>query len=776
MSRSVAQRAAPHLFGIRHHGPGSARSLLQALNNLQPDVILIEGPPDANGIVHHLGHADMKPPVSMLVYAPDAPQYAAHYPFTTFSPEYQAIRYGLAHDLPVRFMDLPAAYTFRLLQNWREEQQSADDSPLTTLEGDDNDDNQPSPDEQLRNDPLGELAKAAGYQDGERWWEQMVEQRQDATGLFDAILEAMMALREAGVSSHHPREQQREAYMRYLLRQAMDAGFQRIAVVCGAWHTPALVNAHDYTDTDTAILTVLPDNPMRVEATFTPWTHSRLTLTSGYGAGIWSPGWYQHLWDYAADDIAVTWLTRVANLLRDEDLSASPAQVIDAVRLADTLAAIRERPAAGLEELNEATLTVLCFGDDAPLRLIHKKLIVGETMGAVPDDTPMVPLQRDLNRQQQQLGLNVSPDETTLVLDLREVVPLQRSHLLHRLEILGVQWGKKQEVTHIGGTYKEVWQLQWQPELTIQVIEKSAWGNTVYDAAQAYAHHAADTAPNLPTLTALVNDVLLADLPDVVAPVVQKLQAEAAVIGDIGQLMLALPPLADVLAYGNVRQTDADRVRDVVEGMVTRVCIGLPTECASLDDDAAAKMFRAVLNFQAALRLLDVDHFFALWHAVLNQLMTQQGVHGLLRGRACRILHDDGKIDIAETIRQMRLALSVADTTTQGKPEQVAAWLEGFLFASAIILTYDDRLLSMINDWVMALSNENFEALLPLLRRTFASFTAAERRQIGQRISRPYQADDETSAMHGTIDEARANRVLPTIAYLLGLELPDDEI
>ena len=32
--------ATHHIFGIRHHGPGSARALLRALSELQPDAIL----------------------------------------------------------------------------------------------------------------------------------------------------------------------------------------------------------------------------------------------------------------------------------------------------------------------------------------------------------------------------------------------------------------------------------------------------------------------------------------------------------------------------------------------------------------------------------------------------------------------------------------------------------------------------------------------------------------------------------------------------------------
>ena len=39
------------LYGIRHHGPGSARSVRTALVEQSPDVVLIEGPPEADGLV-----------------------------------------------------------------------------------------------------------------------------------------------------------------------------------------------------------------------------------------------------------------------------------------------------------------------------------------------------------------------------------------------------------------------------------------------------------------------------------------------------------------------------------------------------------------------------------------------------------------------------------------------------------------------------------------------------------------------------------------------------
>jgi hypothetical protein len=89
--------AQVHLFGIRHHGPGSARSLKHALEQVRPDIVLIEGPPDANDLIELAKHPELKPPVALLVYLPHAPSAAVMYPFAEYSPEWQALQYGLKH-------------------------------------------------------------------------------------------------------------------------------------------------------------------------------------------------------------------------------------------------------------------------------------------------------------------------------------------------------------------------------------------------------------------------------------------------------------------------------------------------------------------------------------------------------------------------------------------------------------------------------------------------------------------------------------------------------
>src|SRR5262245_21468394 len=106
----------PLLLGIRHHGPGSARAVRRALAAYQPDALLIEGPPEADALVPLAGDEDMRAPVALLAYAGDKDSQvrAAFWPFAEFSPEWQAIRWAVAHDVPVRFIDLPATVRLAL--------------------------------------------------------------------------------------------------------------------------------------------------------------------------------------------------------------------------------------------------------------------------------------------------------------------------------------------------------------------------------------------------------------------------------------------------------------------------------------------------------------------------------------------------------------------------------------------------------------------------------------------------------------------------------------
>ncbi|MET7444753.1 DUF5682 family protein [Streptomyces sp. NPDC005508] len=750
----------PLLLGVRHHGPGSARAVLAALESVRPDAVLVEGPPEGDALLPLAAHGRMRPPVALLAHAVDDPGRAAFWPLADFSPEWVAIRWAAEHGVPVRFVDLPAAHSLALTEQ---------------REG--------GPEDGRGIDPIGILAGAAGYDDPERWWEDVVEHRAagggpaDPCAPFAALAEAMTALREAYGDGGHPQDAVREAAMRLQLRAARKEFGDGIAVVCGAWHVPAL-GARTTVAADRALLKGMPK--VRTELTWVPWTHRRLARHSGYGAGIESPGWYAHLFG-APDRPVERWMTKVAGLLRDADRPVSPAGVIEAVRLAGTLAALRGRPAVGLAEATDAVRAVMCEGSDVPLALVRDRLVVGEVLGEVPDTAPAVPLQRDLDRQQRTLRLRPEAERRELDLDLRKDTDAARSRLLHRLRLLGVHWGEPAAGRSSTGTFRESWRLRWEPELFVRTAEAVVWGTTVLGAATARAESDAVSSSSLAGVTALAEQCLLAGLTEALPVVMRALSDRAALDTDVGHLADALPALARSLRYGDVRSTDTAALGEVAAGLAERVCVGLPPACTNLDADAAEEAHRRVDAVHTAIGLfagvVRADGPAERWAAVLHKLSSRDAVAGVIRGRATRLLLDDGRLTDSEAARLMGLALSPGTA-----PPDAAAWIEGFVGGAeggGLLLVHDERLLGLVDTWLTGIPADTFTGVLPLLRRTFAAYEPAVRRTLGELVRRgpgPGRERDEAAppapGFGDGLDEERADAVVPVLRLLLGLDTP----
>ncbi|MER5435632.1 DUF5682 family protein [Streptomyces sp. NPDC002588] len=784
----------PLLLGVRHHGPGSARAVRAALEAARPLTVLVEGPPEADALIPLAADERMRPPVALLAHAVDEPGRSAFWPLAEFSPEWVALRWALERGVPARFIDLPATHTLA----WR----SGD-----AEEGE-------TPGDGLRVDPLGTLAEAAGYDDAERWWEDVVEHRGTGEGdplaPFAAVEEAMAAVREGRSGeggdqgpareghdrAGSDRDLVREAYMRLQVRSAQrEFGDRGVAVVCGAWHVPAL-RRKAAVSADRALLKGLAK--VRADLTWVPWTHRRLARDGGYGAGIDSPGWYAHLFG-APDRPVERWLTKVAGLLREEDRIVSPAHVIEAVRLAGTLAALRGRPLPGLGETTDAVRAVLCEGSDVPLALVRDRLVVGDVLGEVPPGAPAVPLQRDLDRSQRRLRLKPEAAERELELDLRGENDAGRSRLLHRLRLLGVEWGEPTASRSSTGTFRETWRLRWEPELSVRVAEAGVWGTTVLAAATAKAEADAIAARGLAEVTALAERCLLAGLPEALPTVMRILIDRAALDTDVGHLAQALPALVRSLRYGDVRGTDTGALAGVAAGLAERIFVGLPPACTALDADAADEMRRHVDAVHGAVGLLEETvalrdagragadrdaggggggDLRARWRGVLRGMAERDRVAGVVRGRVVRLLLDDGEVAQDEAARLMGLALSPGTP-----PGAAAAWIEGFVGGGSgggLLLVHDERLLGLVDGWLTGVPAEAFTDVLPLLRRTFSAYEPGVRRTLGELVRRgPGERGRAAGAagagagvpgFAGDLDAGRADAALPVVRLLLGLD------
>jgi uncharacterized protein DUF5682 len=88
---------------------------------------------------------------------------------------------------------------------------------------------------------------------------------------------------------------------------------------------------------------------------------------------------------------------------------------------------------------------------------------------------------------------------------------------------------------------------------------------------------------------------------------------------------------------------------------------------------------------------------------------------------------------------------------------------------------HDDALLRLVDGWIAGLPADSFTDVLPLLRRTFAEYSAPERRAVGERVRHLGTARDPAAERAGDgvdadtgIDVVRAAPAARTVTHILG--------
>lgn len=681
--------------------------MVEALDKLKPSTMLIEGPSDASDLLPMLADPQMATPVALLIYAEDDPANASFFPFATYSPEYQAALWAVRHGASLRFIDLPAA------------------DRLGATAGEIEDDQTSGREDPISRDPIGALATAAGYDDGESWWSDVIEENPAPGPVFAAVADAMAALRSE-TAQLPAREAAREAHMRLEIAKAAKESTGPVAVVCGAWHVPALVEKRPLS-ADRDLLKARPKTRMKTKATWAPWTAPRLARASGYGAGVVAPGWCAHLWAMRdRGDRASVWLAKVARLLRDRGHFVSTASVIEAQRLGTALAALRGRPAPGFEELRVAAIACLCDGQPARWADVSAELLIGSDVGAIPDATPLAPLLEDLQRQQKATRLKPEALERALTLDLRSDSGLARSTLLHRLAALDVPWGVLADAGRSRGTFRENWTLAWQPEFAVRLVENLVFGSTIADAAAGRVMEAMRSEPELGALAVLVRTAMTADLPRAADFGIAALETKAAATSDCQALLAALPPMADIVRYGEARAGTADHLAALTPRIVVQAALALPYAARNLDAEAAGKLRQAVVAADEAIQLAELESAVVeRWRSALQTLLADDQATRLVCGTAARLLY------AAELLTADAAAELLGRMLSPGTPTaEAAGFFEGFFEGAGQRLIHDASLRQAVDAWLMALDVEAFTANLPLFRRVFSVLDRTERRRL----------------------------------------------
>jgi hypothetical protein len=765
------------VFGVRHLSPAGAWHLRRYLDSLKPDLVLIEGLADANELIPPITRADTKPPIALLAYTDSLPVRTLIYPLARYSPEYQAIRWAHQHDAAVEFIDLPSDVFLALqdieaeLRDLRRKQAAEKTAPPEAEKESPPSESPKAPPAPRRPSIYEQYAQSAGEADYETYWERNFEHNLEEDCYRLAAYEFGSSLRDLEEDAPRWRAENlvREAFMRRKIQAAIARGYspRKIVAVVGAFHAPVLNGEFPaMTDEEFASL-------RRRSSKFTlmPYSYFRLSSQSGYGAGNRAPAYYELLWEaLERDDLAglpSRYLSLVTRHLRDSGTHRSTAEIIEGVRLANTLSALKNGLAPTLSDLRDSAITLIGHGELAAVKDAIVRVEVGTAIGELPKGVSQTSIQADFERELARLKLEKykTAVKQELSLDLREnrhaksvesaFLDLNRSTFFHRLRILGVSFVLPLRVSQQSATWAEKWQVQWSPESEIQLIECVLLGETV-ELATAYKFNTIlEGCTSIGLAAQVVNDACLCGMMKSMDAARKRLQELSTETSEMTAIAHAAHLLGLTIRYGDVRKFDPAPLMPLVEELFVQGTLALHAASAC-DNDAAGKMFVAIDEMEkVALEHADrVDE--PLWLQKLRLLSDADDRNPLLSGYACSILLERGLMPNEDLIREVSRRLS------PGVPADLGAgWFEGLSKRNRYALLARQVLWAQLADYISSLDEEHFRRSLVFLRRAFGGFTPREKRNIAENLAEHWgvSADAASEAIEAELSETEEKKL-----------------
>ncbi|MEK4296031.1 DUF5682 family protein [Paenibacillus sp. FSL R5-0914] len=766
---SVTTGAGVHIFGVRHLSPGGAQHLLSFLHEIEPTAVLIEGPSDATPEIRHVINMTTKPPIAILAFTEEVPVRTALWPLALYSPEYQAMRWAEQQGAYTAFIDLPSSVVIALQDIRTKSRDSVEQSDESEV----NNTGEKAPEEVSLYDRVAELA---GELDYDMYWERNFEHNTNKGAYQEAIISFSSQMRQ--ISEENERHNNvieyahntiREAYMRRQVQDTIAAGHQpnKIVVVCGAYHAAALADlASGMSDEE---IDALPS--LNSKLTLMPYTYYKLSSLSGYGAGNLAPHYYQMMWERmmngSLEDLPNHYLSTVARYLRNTGTHRSTAEIIEAVRLAESLAALHGGSAPTLRDLRDAALTLLGRGELSVIAEALARTDIGTAIGELAEGISQTPIQDDLNRQLKRLKLEKykTPVANDLELDLREnrrvsseeaaYLDLNRSFLFHRLRLLGIDLVNIRASGQTGATWAEHWVMKWSPEVEIQVVESTLLGETIEIASAYVLQQKLDGSSTIAEASALIRTAYECGMIHQMEAGRQTLQRLAVDTRDVVQIAASIHELSLLIQYGDVRRIDTKPLIPLLEQLFRRACLFL-LDASQCNDEASGEMLKAmnILNQAAIAHSEELDEL--LWIQELKHLSERDDCNPRLSGVACSILLERNAMTAQQCSEEVSRRLS------PGIPAELGAgWFEGMSMRNRYVLLSRLSLWEQLNEYINSLDDEEFVRALVFLRRAFSTFERREKTMIAELLGELWGVNTEQAAeiLTGELKEAEAKMI-----------------
>lgn len=733
----------PYFFPVRHLSPSASWHLIDFLDKINPDIVLIEGPSDANNQLDNIANYKVKPPIAILAYTEELPVRTILYPLAEYSPEYQAIRWAKKNNKEVRFIDLPSS-VFLALEDVKEEPYK-EDTDINIYQ---------------------EVYKAYTDIDYNTFWERNFEHNLNENAFRLAMLEFGSNLRSFTESRDTESAEHivREAFMKAQIQQAIEEGYKqnKMVVLTGAYHTSNLMNENSLALTAKEIKN-LPQKSSNL--TLMPYSYYRLSSRSGYGAGNKAPYYFEMMWKCMnknkLDDLPQYYMTSLVNKMRKEGHIKSSAEVIEAVRLAIGLAKIHEGSLPTLQDLRDGAKT--CLGDGAFSKISNAvaSVEIGTKIGSLPDGMSNTALQSNFNFMLKDLKLEKYKTliATDLTLDLREnrrvktekiaFLDLSRSFFLHQLETMGVSFGKSINIHQQDANWKEVWAVCWRPETEIEIVEAALYGDTIEMATAYILKERLDKCTQIKEAANIISICYECGMPKMVSYAVNILQSLSVDANALDEIAESAFHLSHIIRFGSIRKIDITVVEPILTQLFLRAVL-IMVESADCNDAAAKILIEGIEQIDKIATYHEELVDYNTYIKELTSLSNRDDRNSKVSGVACSILLERALIDKEILITEISRRL------LPGIPAEIGVgWFEGLASRNRYVILSNLTIWEKLDEYIISLNKDDLKSAIVFLHRTFSDFNGDEKYMIAENLANiwGFDTDDLSEYLNKELSE-----------------------
>ena len=719
------------LFPVRHHSPTAAFFVRQFIGEREPSSILIEGPSDYNKQISDLC-LDHQLPLAIFSYARQKGKVRGfHYPFCEHSPEYVAVTAGIDAGASVEFIDLSL-------------------EQITGLELGIGDRGDIMADESAS---LSAILQRFEASDFNALWDKLVESddKMDLERYLSTAHGLGLTIRQSLPDSRL--NSARECFMAQRILEKLEKTNGLVLVVTGAFHSAGLFalltgdrdalkpesteNSESVLGQSTKEMAIDRDPTAEQSAaisygcTLTPFTDERLDSYRGYGAGLPTPGFYRQAYDDRQagllKDTHRTLLAKAIESLRAKKQVISTADTIVAEQMALGLANLRGHGVVFRQDLVDGIASSVVkdefrFEDSHPLLEEIRAIFRGTSRGRLSASMPLPQLTRTILDLLAKHSLEVRPDARDVTVNLQSGVDLEKCHLLHRLQILGISGFSLIDFTGFAGNDQgeviETWSIKETDQFHIDCVEAAAWGVTVEEALINKILERLNTGiASAETVANALMDTCLANLDHITEVLFERMEQTIFADSSFLSVASALSTLLGLLHYNRIFSTKPEQqLRKLLLSCFERALWLLEYQGIGATNEYIQGIGLILEVFQVLGPILQLD--LPVLADSLVRAREQEGCSPVACGAICGALFKmqaGPEAQVGENLVRFSQCETVGD------------YMVGLLSIAGDIIHSDQSLLTDLDRVLRIFNDEEFLATAPPLRLAFSRYSPREK-------------------------------------------------